>query len=137
MSLNSLHKLYPIAQKLSRDLRRNSTTAETKLWCNLRNKKILGKRFVRQYPIYYDITGKESFFIPDFYCHECRLAIELDGHYHDYRLKQDKNRTLILNQLGIKVIRFTNKDVINNIGKVLRYIENELGKNPSTGPAVF
>ena len=133
LSLNSLNKLLPLAKQISRELRANPTIAESVLWCNLRYKKVGGRRFLRQYPIFYDIIGKESFFIPDFYCHECRLAIELDGHYHNFRLKQDNQRTLILNQLGITVLRFANDDVLNNMPKVLLDIAAEIERYPSPG----
>ena len=126
MSLNSLNKLSPLANQISRKLRANPTEAETELWHYISYKKLNGHKFLRQHPLFYDLQGKESFFIPDFYCHSCRLAIELDGIYHQYRLTQDKNRTSILNLLGIRIIRFTNDEVMKNIAGVLGRIENEL-----------
>jgi very-short-patch-repair endonuclease len=84
-----------------------------------RSRKLNGKRFYRQYPFFHDITGKETFFVADFFCFEDKLIIELDGKYHHYQLKEDKERTKILNSLGLKVIRFSNEDIMNNLGRVL------------------
>ena len=72
--------------------------------------------------------GKESFFVADFYCHEERLVIELDGLIHQYRLKEDKDRTEIIKYLGIKVLRFKNEEVINDLSKVLEEIKSYFSK---------
>ncbi len=104
------------------DLRKNSTMAEKIFWEAVRNKKLNGKKFYRQHPLFYDITGKESFFVADFYCHQEKLAVELDGRYHEYKLNVDTERTEILNNLGLKVLRFKNEDVINNLNDVLNKI---------------
>ncbi len=62
----------------------------------------------------------------DFYCHAEKLIVELDGVYHKYRLKKDEERTMILNNLGLRVIRFKNEDVINNTEYVLSEIRRYL-----------
>ncbi|GAB4298240.1 MAG: DUF559 domain-containing protein [Ignavibacteriaceae bacterium] len=126
MSLNKKSKLSKIAKVICRELRKNSTEAENILWDSLRNRKLDNKKFLRQHPLFYDITGKESFFIADFYCHEERLVIELDGQYHKYRLTEDKLRTEIISLLGLKVIRFKNEEVVNNLQVVLKEIRNNL-----------
>jgi len=123
MSLNSKKKLLHIALELSNQLRKNSTEAENILWERLRAKRFHSKKFLRQHPLFHDIEEKETFFIVDFYCHEDKLAIELDGEYHKYRLSEDQNRTLILNYLGINVIRFKNEEIISSIDSVLNEIE--------------
>lgn len=123
MSLNKKRELTEIAKLICRDLRKNSTEAEKILWNKLRNRKLDDKKFLRQHPIFYDLTVTESFFVADFYCSEEKLIIELDGHYHKYRLKEDEERTEILNMLGLRVIRFSNEDVFNNIDNVLKLIE--------------
>ena len=123
MSLNKKVELIEIAKTICRELRNNPTKAEIILWESLRRKKIRGKKFLRQYPFFHDITGKESFFVGDFYCHEEKLIVELDGKYHKYRLKEDEERRRILNHLGLRVIRFTNEEVINNIDYVLSEIK--------------
>ena len=60
------------------------------------------------------------------YCSEEKLIVESDGNYHQYRLKEDEKRTVILNHLGVKVIRFKNEEVINDIEKVLEEIKRYL-----------
>lgn len=129
MSINKRKELAEIAKVVCRDLRRNSTHAEVLLWEAIRNRKLDDKKFLRQHPLFYDLTGKESFFISDFYCHEEKLIIELDGVYHNYRLKEDKERTEILEFLGIKVIRFKNEKVINDLEGVLAKIRNHFSKS--------
>jgi very-short-patch-repair endonuclease len=128
MSLNSKHKLIEIAKIVARDLRRNSTQAENIFWEAVRNRRFCNKKFYRQFPIYFDFVGKESFFVADFYCHEERLVIELDGLIHQYRLKEDKDRTEIIKYLGIKVLRFKNEEVINDLSKVLEEIKSYFSK---------
>ena len=125
MSLNSKTKLVKVAKAVCRELRKNSTEAEKIFWEAVRNKKFCNRKFYRQYPLFHDVTGKESFFIADFFCYEEKLIIELDGKYHQYRLKDDKERTIILNQMGLRVIRFTNDKIINDLNSVLEEIEKE------------
>lgn len=102
------------------DLRMCMTGSEKILWQNLRNKKVLDYKFRRQHAI--------SQFIADFYCHEARLVIEVDGGYHNNPDQQeyDKGRTAELENLGIKVLRFTNKDVETDISKVITEISTYL-----------
>ncbi len=126
MSLNKKVELAVIAKSICRELRNNPTKAERILWEALRRKKICGKKFLRQYPFLHDITGSERFFVGDFYCHEEKLIIELDGKYHKYILKEDEDRTKILNYLGKRVVRFNNAEVINNIDYVLSEIKKHI-----------
>jgi len=109
--------------ELCRELRRNSTGSESILWANLRNRKLSGKKFNRQFPIIYQSTGDlHYFFIADFYCHEKKLVIEVDGKIHEHQKDYDEGRTAIINQLGIRVIRFTNEELSEDISKVLAEI---------------
>jgi len=119
MSLNRKRDLVAVAKIVCRDLRKNSTKAEKIFWEVVRNKRFIGKKFYRQYPLFYDITGKESFFVADFYSHQEKLVVELDGVIHKYRLKEDKERENILNYLGLNIIRFRNDEVLNNLDDVL------------------
>jgi very-short-patch-repair endonuclease len=102
------------------DLRRNMTFAEKLLWKELSNRRIFKVRFKRQHPV--------DIFIVDFYCHKSKLAIEIDGEIHlkeevrDY----DSGRTFDLEKLGIKILRFTNNEVIENIENVKKKIINEI-----------
>jgi very-short-patch-repair endonuclease len=126
MSLNNKKKIVEIAKVICMELRTNSTGAERLFWEAVRNKKLGGKKFYRQYPFFHDITGKETFFVGDFYCHEKKLIIELDEKYRQYRSKIDKERTRILNYLGLRVIRFRNDEIINDLNKVIIMIKQEL-----------
>ena len=102
--------------KLANELRKNMTDAEDKLWQRLRNRKLNNLKFRRQHPI--------NKFIADFFCAEKELIIEVDGGIHnDPDAKEhDENRTYELEQFGLKIIRFTNEEVMNNIDKVLNEI---------------
>ncbi len=108
MSLNRKNKLNEIAKTFCRELRKNSTEAEKLFWKTIRSKKFYDKKFYRQYPLFYDLNGNETFFVADFYSFDCRVIIEIDGEYHKYRLKEDEERTKILDFLGLTVIRFSN-----------------------------
>ena len=124
MSLNKKSELAAIAKVVCRDLRNNPTETEKIFWEAVRNKRFEEKKFYRQHPFFYDLTGSETFFIADFYCYEEKLIIELDGIYHQYRLKQDEERTKILNMFGVRVIRFTNDEIIEDLNTVLNKIKN-------------
>jgi very-short-patch-repair endonuclease len=102
----------------ARELRKSSTKVEQILWQYLRNRNFFGKKFRRQYVF----LG----FILDFYCPEYRLGIELDGSVHLRQKEQDIWRQKIIEEQGIKIIRFSNRDVFSNIKTVLREIKKEL-----------
>jgi len=109
------------------ELRKNMTSAEKVLWQKLKNNQVCGLKFRRQHPV--------DIFILDFYCHERKLAIEVDGGIHNQQEQKewDENRTFELNEFGIKVLRFTNEEVINQTKIVLDSIRNflKLGLAPS------
>ena len=90
------------------------------LWEALRNRKLHGYKFRRQHPI--------SNFIADFYCHEFKLIVEVDGEYHNSveQTQYDKGRTCELNKLKLKVIRFKNHEVLEDIDFVLAEIGAQL-----------
>ena len=94
------------ATKVARELRKHSTPAEKILWGEVRNRKLLNKKFNRQFPIYFEYDGRPRFFIADFYCYEKNLVVEIDWGIHEQQSDPDKLRTIIINELGIKVIRF-------------------------------
>jgi len=125
MSLNSKPKLRAVAIALCRELRKNSTTAEKIFWEAVRNRKFMGKKINRQFPIYFDLLGKETFFIADFYCHEEKLVIEIDGGYHKRQKEYDALRTEVINTLGIRVVRFKNELIENNLNKALELLNKE------------
>lgn len=117
------HKINEVIKETCRELRKESTPAEKKIWKCLRNKLLENRKFYRQYPIMYEGNVKDSFFIADFFCFEEKLIIELDGKIHNYTKKYDEERTNILNNLGYKVIRFENDEVMNNLQEVLKVIK--------------
>jgi very-short-patch-repair endonuclease len=117
--------LLKAAKDLSRELRKSQTNAEKIFWENVRKKRLRELKFYRQYPIFYEINNTESFLIADFYCFEKKTIIEIDGKIHRYRTKKDNLRTQLLNLLGIRVMRFHNEDVENDLDKVLTEILNK------------
>ena len=126
MSINSKAALRFIAKQLCRDLRKNATHSEKIIWDLVRNRKINNFKINRQFPIFYDLNGIEKFYIADFYCHQKKLVIEIDGAYHERQKKYDELRTEIINLLGIKVIRFTNDLVENNLSSTKKSILKHL-----------
>lgn len=125
MSLNSIPKLRAVAITLCRELRKNSTTAEKIFWDDVRNRKFMGKKINRQFPIYFDLLGKETFFMADFYCHEEKLVIEIDGRYYKRQNEYDAQRTEVINTHGIRVIRFKNELIENDLNKALEILQKE------------
>jgi len=115
-------------KELCRDLRKRSTRSERMFWNEVRNRRILGKKFLRQYPIFFEYLNQKRFFIADFYCHESQLVIEIDGKSHDYQKEYDELRSYIINNLGIEVIRFRNGDIENDIKEVLTKLKAVLGE---------
>ena len=105
-----------------RSLRRKSTKSENILWKVIRNRKLKGKKFQRQFPIRFELLGQERFLIADFYCHESKLVVEIDGPIHDRQKDYDELRTHCINMLGIKVIRFKNEEIDNDINEVIQRI---------------
>jgi very-short-patch-repair endonuclease len=126
MSLNIKSKLVIVAKARCRELRKNQTKAEVLFWDKVRNRQFRGLKFYRQYPLFFDLLGKETFYIADFYCHEKRLVVELDGGIHEKQKKQDKLRDDVIDFLGIKVLRIANKDVFENIDKVVKRVTTVL-----------
>jgi len=114
MTRNYLPHYNPKLKNLARELRHNSTFAEVLLWLNIKGKSY-GYEFHRQVPV--------DEFIVDFYCHEIKLAIEIDGNTHDYNYDKDEKRQSQMERLGIRFIRFSDYDVKHNINDVLRTLE--------------
>ena len=119
---NMFYGALPIHFELAKKLRDNQTEAELYLWNYLSRIEIKGIRFKRQHPVLY--------FIADFYCHKAKLIIEVDGGYHNIpeQFNYDQNRDCELESLGLKVIRFTNEQVLFDIEKTLNEIENVILK---------
>jgi len=112
----------------ARFMRRNPTEAETVFWELVRCRKMCGKKFHRQFPVKFKYDSRNRFFFADFYCPESSLIIEIDGGIHQLQEDYGELRTHIINELGIRVIRFSNDDILYNIEKVIRILENEILK---------
>ncbi|GAB3219474.1 endonuclease domain-containing protein [Algoriphagus aestuariicola] len=105
-----------LTHQRARELRKSLTPAERILWDVLQNRQMEGYKFRRQHPIYR--------YIADFYCHELRLVIELDGGVHDKvdQQEHDSNRDLVIREFGIRILRFKNEEVVNELERVLERI---------------
>jgi very-short-patch-repair endonuclease len=107
-------------KQYSRELRRNMTDAEKRIWSKVRLEQLKGCKFYRQ-----KIIGN---YIVDFFCPKAKLAIELDGgqHYSEDMIEEDKIRDAYLKNHGIKVLRFTDTDALTNtdgvIERILEYL---------------
>ncbi len=115
------------AAAASKRLRASMTDAERRLWAQLRDRRLLGFKFVRQQPV--------GHYIADFACREADLVIELDGgqHAEDAARMHDVQRSDAMARHGYRVIRFWNNDVLANIDGVHRVIVAELQQAPSPG----
>jgi very-short-patch-repair endonuclease len=100
----------------ARSFRKKSTDAEARLWSELRNRELIGFKFRRQHPL-----GNR---VLDFYCEEAKLAVELDGSGHSYNLKRevDLDREIELYEKGVRILRFSNDEVFENLDGVLNLI---------------
>lgn len=112
---------YDILKEFARKNRLMPTLAEAVLWEQIRG-KVLGTKFFRQYII--------ADYIVDFVSLQHNLVIEVDGAYHSELEQQeyDENRTLRLERLGFHVIRFSNDEIVNSIGNVVKTIQTNLLK---------
>lgn len=113
-------ELWDKLKPLARQMRHEPTPAEKQLWQKLRNKQILGFKFRRQHSI--------DRFIVDFYCGEVGLVVEVDGAIHDYTQEEDKLRQDFLESLGLRVLRFTNTEILTSMDGVLQVIAGYLYK---------
>ena len=112
----------PSIFKLAKQLRKDETEAEKKLWTRLNKNQINGLQFRRQHPI--------NMFIADFYCSKIKLVIEIDGSIHDIEEyhEHDQGRSAIFEDFGITVIRFTNEQILTEIDYTVQQIESIVKK---------
>jgi len=113
-----------IINQLSKNLRKNQTKAEIKIWRHLKNRALSGFKFRRQCPI--------GPYIVDFVCFEKMLVIEIDGGQHADQLKKDVRRTKYLSERGFSVMRFWNNAVLADTDSVLSVILATLINSPSS-----
>ncbi len=106
-----------ITFRRANELRAFMTVYEKILWEELK-KNQMGLKFRRQHPI--------DFYIADFYCHQIKLVIEIDGKIHENQVVYDKRRELHFEGFGIKTIRFTNEQVVNEMNIILDEIKRRV-----------
>ena len=114
---NKIIPYNPELKRLAQQLRKNSTLPEVLLWQKIKQ-KALGAQFHRQVPM--------LDYIVDFYCHEIRLAIEIDGSSHEFNYSNDVNRQGRLEEYGVQFLRFSNNEVLNNMFSVLLVLEEKV-----------
>ncbi len=112
-------KIKPLAQQM----RHQPTPAENRLWQTLRHHRFGNLHFRRQHPI--------DRFIVDFYCSELKLVIEVDGEIHDYTAEEDAYRQAYLEALGLRVLRFSNDEVLKSTDAVVSRIAEVVTAPPS------
>ena len=111
----------PQLKDYRRELRKNGTPAEAALWNIIKGKKVAGLQFRRQYSI--------DNYILDFYCPGAKVAIELDGDYHnqvvvsEHDCIRDKE---LMDKYGIRTLRFENRDIFEHPEDVVHYIEERV-----------
>ena len=107
----------PELKQFRKDLRNNGTSAEAFLWKYLQKSQLDGRKFRRQHSV--------GNLIADFYCPSEKLVVELDGehHYHEPGITNDRRKEAYLNSIGIRVIRFENRLVFENLQEVLSEIK--------------
>ena len=105
----------------ARKLRKNMTKAEKKLWSHIRKKQIKGIQFLRQRPI--------GNYVVDFYASEADFIVEVDGgqHYQDEEKEYNQRRDDYLQGLGLRICRYTNYEVLENVESVVEEIERNVG----------
>ena len=113
MTRNKIIFYNPNLKEKARRLRIKCTPSETLLWSRIRRRS-LGFEFHRQVPI--------DEYIVDFYCHELRLAIDVDGSSHDNKQEYDLLRQRKLERLGVRFLRFDDRDFKRSMNDVLRAI---------------
>lgn len=116
MSYNSFYKNKKQFKSIRQKLRKQETKPERWIWFFIRNKKI-GYKFRRQFSI--------DNYVVDFYCHELKLIIEIDGSDHLYRYNNDKIRQKHLENLGYKIIHYTNENVLSQLEFVIKDIKEK------------
>jgi very-short-patch-repair endonuclease len=115
-------------KQLSRQLRENMTDAERHLWAKIRMKQLKGYQFYRQKPI--------GDYIVDFFCPKAKLIIEVDGSQHlvNETIEYDRIREEHVSSLGLKVLRFTNTEVLKHVEGVVERIEEEMNEKIPLNP---
>ena len=110
-------ELWGKLKPLARQMRKEPTASERVLWERLRNRRLGGFKFRRQHSV--------ERFIVDFYCAEAGLVVEIDGPVHQYSEEEDRIRQSFIEGQGLRVVRFSDEEVMRNINSVLKRVEAE------------
>lgn len=106
------------------------TEAEAKLWKYLRNRKFHNLKFLRQHPIIYQVDQHgPNYYIPDYFCAEKKVVIELDGKIHDFQKEKDEFRDSIIKAQGLRILRLKNEetdDIFWALEKIKVFIFNPM-----------
>jgi len=111
-----------LVKQIVRKLRKNQTKSESMFCQAVRNRKLRGKKFLRQHPICFELDSRRRFFVADFYCHEERLVLEIDVKIHIRQKDYDALRTHRINLLGMQVISFRDEEIETNLEAVLERV---------------
>ena len=118
---------YKTILAFARHMRKNPTPAENYFWNKVLNRSFHGFKFYRQYIIESaSFNGDKSFYIGDFYCHNRKVIIELDGSIHLQQLGYDKLRENDLIEMGYNILRFKNEEVLENWIEVEKILLKEI-----------
>ncbi len=117
--------IYRARTEAARDLRKRQTIAESKLWQKLRKRQIQGFKFRRQFPI--------GSYFADFCCMDKKLVIEVDGGIHMNTKNEDENRSHYIRELGFRVLRFSNAEILADIDAVCDQIVVTLSHRERVG----
>ena len=126
MSDNRLHRQHSLMTRTARALRSQMTFPESLLWSKLRSAQ-LGARFRRQHPI--------GGYVADFYCASAKLVVEIDGRSHDQTADADQARQADLERQGLRVIRYTNDEVLTSLDAVIADIFRHVNDSTLTQPS--
>lgn len=116
----------PLKLARARELRRQATPAERRLWAAVRHNRLSGFHFRRQHVL--------EGYIVDFCCIKARVVVEIDGAHHADQADADAQRDAVLRRLGFRILRFTNTDVLDHLPKVLAVVNAMCHALPTSRP---
>ena len=122
---------YMTPKEFARLQRKNLTPEETILWDLLRDRRMMGYKFLRQHPIkVWETNGHYHFYYADYYCSAKKLVVEIDGLIHTLQEAYDLARDHIMLELKLTVVRVTNEEVNKDLVGVLKKISGYLNSSP-------
>jgi len=123
---------YMTPTEFARLLRKNLTPEERIMWGLLRDRRMMGYKFLRQHPMkVWETNGRYHFYYADYYCSAKKLVVEIDGLVHTMQEDYDKARDQAMLELKLTVLRVTNDEVNNDLVNVLKKISNHLNSSPN------